>query len=161
MYKQEVSAGRGQKMQKPYTLHFGLGWTSTIDSVVIIWPGPQQKKDKFTTIQPLHVYTLTEGGNVKVSVGKTVQSDAIFNIYPNPSTDQVNISLYLPEEKEATIEVYNSMMQKVAVLFDGKLKNNNYEFSFSAHDRNLTPAVYFCRISLGDKTLVKQFIITE
>lgn len=161
MYKQEISAGRGQKMQKPYTLHYGLGWSSTIDSVVVIWPGTNQKKEKFVGLLTQNVYTLTEGGNIKLSIEKPIVSENIFSVYPNPTNDQVNINLYIPSEKQVSIEIYNSLMQLKEVIYKGQLQKNNYQFSFSAHDKKLTPAVYFCKISLGAETLVKQFIITK
>jgi hypothetical protein len=162
MYKQEVSAGRGQKMQKPYTLHYGFGWaTNIIDSVVVIWPGPQQKREKFTGIQTEHVYTLTEGGNVEMSVGKSADAENIFSIYPNPSENEIHIGLYTSKEEDVTIEIYNSLMQKTAVIYEGRLQKNNCDFSFSADDHNLTPAVYFCKLNIGSKTIVKQFIITR
>jgi hypothetical protein len=38
-YMQEISCGRGQKMQKPSRLHFGLGKNATIEKVEVRWPG--------------------------------------------------------------------------------------------------------------------------
>lgn len=37
VYTQEVNAGRGQRMQKPTALHFGLGKVTKIDKVVVYW----------------------------------------------------------------------------------------------------------------------------
>jgi len=36
---QEVMAGVGYKSSSPFTLHFGLGSSSTIERLVVIWPG--------------------------------------------------------------------------------------------------------------------------
>ena len=38
-YMQEVSCGRGQKMQNPYRLHFGLASHQTIDKIEVRWYG--------------------------------------------------------------------------------------------------------------------------
>jgi hypothetical protein len=148
-------------MQKPYTLHFGLGWSNNIDSVVVIWPGPVQKKEKYTGLLTQNVYTLTEGGNVHQSVKNENKSEMIFSLYPNPAKDIVNVNLFIPTEHNVTIEIFNSLMQQKGLIYNGHLQKNNYQFSFSVHDRNLTSGVYFCKISMGAETLVKQFIITE
>ena len=37
VYTQEVNAGRGQKMQKPTVLHFGLGTSNEIEKVEVFW----------------------------------------------------------------------------------------------------------------------------
>jgi hypothetical protein len=96
-----------------------------------------------------------------MSVGKSADAENIFSIYPNPSENEIHIGLYTSKEEDVTIEIYNSLMQKTAVIYEGRLQKNNCDFSFSADDHNLTPAVYFCKLNIGSKTIVKQFIITR
>lgn len=43
VYTQEVNAGRGQRMQKPTDLHFGLGKANKIDKVDIYWNSRKAK----------------------------------------------------------------------------------------------------------------------
>ncbi|MFH1050182.1 MAG: FG-GAP-like repeat-containing protein [bacterium] len=50
-FTQEVSLGRGQKMQKPFRLHFGLGKTAEIEKVEVRWPGTTEY-EVFFSIQP-------------------------------------------------------------------------------------------------------------
>ena len=59
VYTQEVNAGRGQLMQKPTTLHFGLGTSKKIKKVEVYWPkGKVQTYKKLKTKQ---FYLLKEG----------------------------------------------------------------------------------------------------
>ncbi|MFC2131349.1 FG-GAP-like repeat-containing protein [Bacteroidota bacterium] len=46
-YMQEVSNGRGQKMQKPARLHFGLGSKADITKIEVRWPGDTEFEEYF------------------------------------------------------------------------------------------------------------------
>ena len=63
VFSQEVNAGRGQKMQKPYMLHFGLGENDKIEKVEVIWA--QDKKDLFFNCKVNQTYYLHEGGQMR------------------------------------------------------------------------------------------------
>ncbi len=60
---QEVNAGRGQKMQRPFTLHFGLGNNIQIDSAQVVWPG-QSVPESFFGLIANNTNVLTEGGAI-------------------------------------------------------------------------------------------------
>ena len=154
-YTQEVCAGRGEKMQKPYTLHFGLQWTPTIDSVVVLWPTKPQKKEVFTGLQVEKTYLLTEGGAVVLGVDPISTID--FSLYPNPSTKKITIGLNLIRPENTTIVIYNALMQKVAILSDNLLGNGNHQFVWEAQNSG----IYFCQINTGAKSVTKKFVITE
>lgn len=59
-FTQEVNIGRGQRMQKPSILHFGLGITKNINKVEVLWPSGQL--EEFCDFQLNQPYTLVEGG---------------------------------------------------------------------------------------------------
>jgi hypothetical protein len=61
---QEVNAGRGQKMQKPSWLHFGLGKAEKIKKVEVYWSNKQA--EQFLEIETNQSYILTEGGSKKL-----------------------------------------------------------------------------------------------
>lgn len=61
VFTQEINAGRGQRMQKPYVLHFGLGQATTIDKVEVRWPNNQVELFQGVTVN--QSYTLVRGGN--------------------------------------------------------------------------------------------------
>ncbi len=60
VYTQEVNAGRGQKMQKPAVLHFGLGSATTIDRVEVYWQ--KNQLETFYNVRLNKAYTLIRGG---------------------------------------------------------------------------------------------------
>jgi len=106
-YMQEVSAGRGQKMQKPYRLHFGLDYASSIDSVIVLWPAKPQKREKFSGLEPDNSYILKEGGSITLSSRQSEFENKI-KVYPNPVSDYLTIE----SRENSKITVFNSFMQK-------------------------------------------------
>ena len=60
VYTQEISSGRGQRMQKPTVLHFGLGKANIIDKIEVHWG--KKHIDVFTDISIKQMYTLFEDG---------------------------------------------------------------------------------------------------
>ncbi len=60
VYTQEVNVGRGQRMQKPYVLHFGLSQATTIEKVEVLWPN--NRVETFRGLQVKQTYTLVKGG---------------------------------------------------------------------------------------------------
>ena len=58
VYTQEMTAGRGQKMQKPSVLHFGLGTNDKIEQVEVFWD--QDKVETYTGLTVNSSYFLLE-----------------------------------------------------------------------------------------------------
>ena len=64
VYTQEINSGRGQRMQKPSVLHFGLGDAATIEQVEVHWD--KKHKDIFTDLTIKQMYTLFEDGQKEI-----------------------------------------------------------------------------------------------
>jgi len=60
VFTQEVNAGRGQKMQKPTILHFGLGDATAIDKIEVQWQ--KNQVERFFNCRINNAYTLVRGG---------------------------------------------------------------------------------------------------
>ena len=66
-YMQEISCGRGQKMQKPYRLHFGLGLHDEIEKVAVRWPHTDQFEEFFNIEKNKIVNIIQgEGGELQI-----------------------------------------------------------------------------------------------
>ncbi|MBO6517109.1 MAG: VCBS repeat-containing protein [Bacteroidia bacterium] len=88
-FTRDVTIGRGQNMQRPFRLHFGLGHIKSIDSVRVSWPGCSGKTSLFTNLSKNNVYVLEENGQATLSTDKA--EDHTIAIYPNPSTGDFTI----------------------------------------------------------------------
>jgi hypothetical protein len=86
-YMQEVCAGRGQKMQKPYRLHFGLNFQAVVDSVVVRWPGSPSDLDSYYNLETNTIYNLKEGGDITLSYKDKKDPIESLEVFPNPAED--------------------------------------------------------------------------
>ncbi len=65
--------------------------------------------------------------------------------YPNPFNPSTTILITLLEAQELSVEIYNSLGQKIQILHSGKFSAGSHSFRFSAE--NLASGVYFVRIN--------------
>ena len=74
-----------------------------------------------------------------------------FNASPNPFDNSTKITYYLASESEITLEVFNSLGQKVEALFSGKQLAGKYEFNFGANEKTSNNGVYFVKLTSPSK----------
>ena len=67
--------------------------------------------------------------------------------YPNPFNPSTLIKFALPVKTEVTLEVYNSIGQKIRTLVQRELESGYHQVHFDAD--NLPSGVYFCRLNAG------------
>lgn len=152
-YMQEVCAGRGQKMQKPYRLHFGLDYSVNIDSVVVLWPSVPPKREVFKNIESNRSYLLTEGGNVVLSAERQEKFND-FSVYPNPSADYIWVEIKSPQEN-IKISLLNSLFQVIDEL---ALKKINQGYTTEFNLSGMPEGIYFIRLECPDFSKVKKIL---
>lgn len=87
----DVRSGEGYGLQNSFTVHFGLGSASQIDSAIVIWPSGIV--DHTLAILADQTVNLIEGGS-PLSTHNINDSKSIeLNVYPNPVSDQAIIRL--------------------------------------------------------------------
>ncbi len=79
--------------------------------------------------------------------------------YPNPFNPTTQITFGLPEASEVTLEVYNMIGQKVAVLVNEQRKAGNHTVRYDAS--NLTSGVYIYRIMAENYTASKKMMLVK
>ena len=147
---QEVNAGRGQRMQKPARLHFGLGFRSEIDSVIVRWPdGTEDNKEIFTGLDVNNIYRLTEGqGTELLFVGiQEIPSIPSLSVYPNPFFEKVRFVYELQEQARVRLEVFDVMGQRVGLLEDRNKAPGKYMNIWKSHGSG----IYFYRLFIGER----------
>jgi hypothetical protein len=80
--------------------------------------------------------------------------------YPNPFNPSTTILFTVPEREETTLNVYNILGQKVAVLFNGIAEAGEYHHIVFDASR-LAGGVYYARVQSGTKTLLKKMILMK
>lgn len=84
---------------------------------------------------------------------------ALSQNYPNPFNTITMIRYELPEELHATIEVFDMLGQKVAVLADGKRSAGSHSVRFDAS--GLSSGIYLYRLEAEGKSLTRRMTLIK
>lgn len=68
--------------------------------------------------------------------------------YPNPFNPVTQIMFALPESSNVTLEIYNVIGQRIAVLVNGRMEAGRHEVAFDASE--LSSGIYLYRIQAGE-----------
>ena len=79
--------------------------------------------------------------------------------YPNPFNPTTNISYTLPESGDVTLEVFNAVGQKVAILVNSTQNAGYHTVSFDAS--NLASGVYLYRLSSGNQVKINKMLLLK
>jgi len=71
-------------------------------------------------------------------------------VYPNPLNPEASINYSIPQAGDVTIEVYDLLGRKVAVLLNGFQQAGNHSLLW--HPDNQASGVYLVKLSCGDNT---------
>jgi len=77
--------------------------------------------------------------------------------YPNPLNPSTNITFTLPKSVYVTLEVFNTLGQKVATLLDKKMNAGSHDVIFDAS--NLPSGIYLYRIQAGEYSQVRKMVL--
>jgi len=82
----------------------------------------------------------------------------LFEVYPNPYQDQVNIKLQLTASAKVQIEVLDLLGKKVFEIENTNLAGGNHLYRFGAKESGLQSGIYFVRTTVDDQQQVKKII---
>ena len=77
--------------------------------------------------------------------------------YPNPFNPSTTIQFSLPQASHVTLEVVNTLGERVGVLASEDLNAGTYNYSWDAS--NLPSGIYFYRIQAGSFVDTKKMIL--
>ncbi|MEM6782407.1 MAG: T9SS type A sorting domain-containing protein [Bacteroidota bacterium] len=79
--------------------------------------------------------------------------------YPNPFAQTTEIQYTLPAATDVTVEVFDVLGRRVAVLVDASQPAGQHEVEFDA--RGLASGLYLYRIQAGENTAVRQMMVVR
>lgn len=79
--------------------------------------------------------------------------------YPNPFNPQTRIEFQLPVAKEVTLEVFDALGRRVAVLLNANLEAGQHDVTFDGN--NLPNGVYLYRLQAGDFSEMKTMLLMK
>lgn len=84
---------------------------------------------------------------------------ALMQNYPNPFNPATTISYALPEASEVTLEVFDMLGRKVAVLVTGNKPAGIYNVTFNAN--GLNSGIYIYRLRAGSYTECRKLTLLK
>ncbi|MDC8002851.1 FG-GAP-like repeat-containing protein [Aureisphaera galaxeae] len=104
----KIAASSGYCSQNSYTVHFGLGNSTSIDEVIVEWPvGTTEIFDASTTNQ---TYDIIEGEG---TLGNIDTTSIPFSVYPNPAAQELTVQLKHGWSSDVEAIVYATNGQKI------------------------------------------------
>jgi photosystem II stability/assembly factor-like uncharacterized protein len=109
----------------------------------------------------LVLYTTTSGQyvGVKQISGEVPKDFKLYQNYPNPFNSETNIEFDINDKDFYLLEIYNSIGQKVNLIFNETLNKGRYKITYNAE--KLSSGVYFYALSSSKNKIVKSFILIK
>jgi hypothetical protein len=150
-YARDVVSGRGEMMQEPSRLTFGLDDARRVDSVIVHWRGGGVQR--YDSLQVGAINTLVEG----VGSVATASSVAEVNASPNPFSSVVHFSYSLATADRVVLDIRSLDGELVTVLLDEKQSAGDHDVAWNGHGRDgerVAQGAYIYRLhsSGGDLT---------
>jgi hypothetical protein len=101
----------------------------------------------------------SEGVLAGASVKAIPTTMALDQNYPNPFNPTTTIDFALPKDQMVTLEVFNILGQRVALLADGFKEAGYYSVPFDA--RALSSGLYFYRLVTKEQTFLKKMMVVK
>jgi len=87
-------------------------------------------------------------------------NEVVLSAYPNPFSTEATISFQVPESAFVTLEVYNLVGEKVAVLYEGNVEGMQSQ-KVKFNGQTLSNGVYFYRLNVNDQTFFNKIVLTK
>jgi flagellar hook assembly protein FlgD len=120
------------------------------DVVSLVVPDEPNFKDMVLNYSPLNV-----GIDVNLSL------NLMFNAFPNPFADRLNVNFELPESSFVNISVYDLSGKRIAELVDDKLpqgENSCFWEGEIGSGNKINPGVYFLRVVYGGRLFMHKVV---
>jgi len=112
------------------------------------------KENSLIAFKPFASYSPYLKSNNKESV-KTLSN---VKVYPNPVSDQINLTFKLNKEISVSIKIMDALGNEISTLLSQRLDEGDQVHNFTLNS-NLSSGFYFIRIMAGTETVVKRIQI--
>lgn len=156
-----VSAGNGYASQNTLRLHFGLGASVVVDSLVVYWN--DGTRERFDGLQGDQLHDVVQGTGVS---GVDRESSGVFpgqftldHNYPNPFNSSTTLRFTLDRQADVRLDVITLMGERVAYLVDGHREAGAHDVVFDA--RGLASGVYVARLQVDRFSVARTMILLK
>ncbi|MCB0729383.1 MAG: T9SS type A sorting domain-containing protein, partial [Ignavibacteriae bacterium] len=83
----------------------------------------------------------------------------LFQNYPNPFNPSTEIKFILPENTYVEVSIYNSIGEKIEILFDGYLTKGSHKLKFNGN--KMSSGIYLYMLKTNNHKLVKKMLLLK
>jgi hypothetical protein len=135
-------------------IHFGIGFETAVDSVVIRWPLGYKQVLTDIAINEYHEIKEPDYSSVesKELISTTPFEFSLEQNYPNPFNPTTTIKYSIPENELVKLTVYNTLGHTIAKLVNNEQAAGSYSVSWDAKnavEQRLPSGVYFFKLEAG------------
>lgn len=155
-------AGSKHVPQSMLPVHFGLGSSTIVDSIIIQWPsGIKQFVYNLPVNQYLTIIEDTTLTNVEDKIVNKNYRYSLSQNYPNPFNPRTQINYQLSVGSHVTLKVFDLLGREIVTLVNEAKQPGEYEIDFDVSKYGLTSGVYFYQLTSGSFTSTKKLILTK
>lgn len=104
------------------------------------------------------------GSNARTAatgIGNISLSEAGFQVFPNPATDNVSVSYNVSTPASVKIDLFNYMGQHVKSIKAMNAEAGSYKEEISLSSLNLAGGVYFIKAEIGSRSYTQKVVYTK
>lgn len=100
-----------------------------------------------------------KSSSVPTSIKEDVNAQFDVNLYPNPAQDNLAVTFFLPQNAQASVEIYNVLGAVVKTQSLGALSHGNHRAEFNVGD--LQNGLYFVNLKVNDRVISKKLTLQK
>ncbi|MEO1258541.1 MAG: FG-GAP-like repeat-containing protein [Bacteroidota bacterium] len=155
----EIGGGESHASQVSSRAHFGLNDIEQVDSLKVIWTGGKKVQTVYDIEVNQHLYILEDTTEIDlVNQNELIKNQINFNISPNPSKGELNITMNnLPtKSNNGTIEIYNLLG-----AINKKINIGSMERNIKIGLSELPDGLYFISVKYGTAIFTERIILQK
>ncbi|MCE3280394.1 MAG: hypothetical protein K0S44_2585 [Bacteroidetes bacterium] len=94
---------------------------------------------------------------ITTTVGE-INSLALVNIFPNPFNTETFITYSLDQKSKVSIEIFSIEGQKIESIVNCDQQPGEFKYTFSAKEKSLKSGIYFAKIIIDNKSIMRKII---
>jgi len=143
----------------PQTIFIAVGYYNTSNNGLLLKQIPFGNGNGNIEGNELYEFNLV---TTEISqINSVTQNFVLFDNYPNPFNPSTNISWQLPKASFITLELFNILGEKVAVLLNEYKAAGKGEFVLNSIELSLKSGVYFYKLTTQDKSITKKLLLLK
>ena len=154
-YIDEVMAGSGWSSQNSIDIHFGLGDSEIVDTLLILWQSGII--DTFTNLAVDQIYSVEEGESLTlITSTEDIEENFSIEIFPNPFRKNIVINFSTNQSTHLKASIFDLNGQFVETLFSGEKMQGNHQLEW--YPTLLPSGIYFLKIKDSNNLTIKKLI---